>query len=116
MIVCFCLTLGGLSIAMLELQVTRLDILLWFISALIASVAVCGFFYAGLFIAGTASFIGISAGIIYMGYIFLQPIEWRGIVGYMSGAQLAFLIFLAGVNAQMIRHVWNKRKAQRAKS
>jgi hypothetical protein len=109
----FCSILAGVSTATLCFQITVNDILLWGGSSLAASVAVCGLFYAGLSIAGVVSFIGILAGIVHTCFVFLQPIEWRGLVGYVSGVQLAFMFFLTGINAQMILYLWNKRKAQK---
>lgn len=102
-----------MSKAMLGLNVGMADIFIWGVMALIASVAVCGFFYAGLTIAGSACMIGVAAGIIFMAYVFAQPVEWKGIVGLVSGAQLAFLCFLVGINAQMVRYVVQKRGGKR---
>jgi hypothetical protein len=85
-----------------------LDLIVCGSMAAIASIMICGFFYAGLYIAATAAVLGAVSGIAFMAYIFVQPIDHRGIVGLSSAAQMAFIFFLVGINSQMVFH-WVKK-------
>lgn len=101
--------LAGFSAVMLDMQPAAADAAIWMTMALIASIAVCGFCYAGLKIAAAACVMGVIVGIGHMAYVFAQPVDWRGIAGLVSGAQAAFLFFLAGINLEMVCHVRKKR-------
>lgn len=78
---------------------------------LIEALAVCGFGYAGLRFASLCCAFGAVSGFIYMSHIFINGnMELKGLVGLMSGAQLAFIFFMVGLNGQMIAHLMNKRR------
>lgn len=106
---CFFITIAGLSHFLLDMHVSMADAVLWIAMAIAASAAVCGFFYAGLRIAATMSLLGALSGIGCVGYVFMQPVQLRGIVGLVSGMQLAFIFFLVGINAQMIAYIISKK-------
>ncbi|MGI6030372.1 MAG: hypothetical protein ACOX7F_02605 [Eubacteriales bacterium] len=101
--------LAGISMLMLHMRPGVADIIVWGMISMIAAAAVCGFMYAGLHLAAGASVLGIISGLAYMVYVFCQPVEWRGLVGLVSGVQVAFICFLIGINAQMILYVVKKR-------
>jgi hypothetical protein len=100
--------LTGITTLILGLSMGALDIILCASMAAIASIMICGFFYAGLYIAATAAVLGAVSGIAFMAYVFMQPIDHRGIVGLSSAAQMAFIFFLVGISAQMIFHLRKK--------
>lgn len=70
----------------------------------------CGAFYAGFRLMGAVCAAGIPAGLIYMAYVFSSDLEYRGIAGLVSGAQLAFIFFLCGALAQMLKYLASRRK------
>mgnify|MGYP004676242707 CR=1 FL=1 len=76
----------------------------------LAVAAVCGAFYAGLRIMGAVCAAGIPAGLVYMAHVFGSDAEYRGIVGLVSGAQLAFIFFLCGALAQMLHYLASRRR------
>jgi len=79
--------------------------------ALVASVAICGLGYAGLKFASLSSALGVFFGIVYMSHVFISgDMELKGLVGLLSGAQLAFIFFMVGINGQMIAHLINNRR------
>lgn len=104
--------LAGISCIMLSIRLSVMDAVLFGVISTIAAAAICGFGYAGLRIISGSCFIGTFAGVVFMAYVFLQPIEWVGVVGLVSGIQLAILFFLVGVNAQMISRIVSKRRKQ----
>lgn len=80
--------------------------------SLVGAVAVCGFGYAGLKLASLCSALGIISGLLYMSHIFIHGnMEFKGLAGLLSGAELAFIFFMVGINGQMIAHMINKRRA-----
>ena len=101
--------LTGITHFMLMIPISRADLVVFGLLSLIAAIAVCGFAYAGLWIACACSLAGVVSGIGFMTYIFTKPIEWVGIVGLVSGVQLAFIFFLIGVCIQMLCYLSNKR-------
>lgn len=86
------------------------DSLIYLVLSLIASISICGFGYAGLFVASGACLAGLVLGIVFMAYVFTRPVEWAGIVGLVSGAELAFICFLVGVCFEMLLYLHNKRR------
>ena len=92
----------------LHIAITGTEIKIWLFLSVISAAIVCGFAYAGLHLALTGSVAGIVSGLVFMSYVFAQPIEAPGIVGLVSGVELAFIIMLVGVNVQMVRYIIKK--------
>ena len=106
---CIWVVLAAVSMPMLQIRLTGTNSVIWMVLALIASISICGFLYAGLKISAGACVVGVLTGIIYMAYVFTRNIEGRGIVGLVSGAQVAALFFLIGVNIQMLCYLMNRK-------
>ena len=102
--------LSVISQVQLGFRAGSADYIVWMTLALIGTAAICGFGYANLKVAFGFSVAGVLAGIIMMMYVFTQPVAQRGIVGLVSGAELAFIFFIAGINAQMIHYLMTKRR------
>ena len=102
--------IGVLARVYLGISPGGAELLIWTVMAALASAAVCGAFYAGLRIMGAVCAAGIPAGLIYMAYVFSSDLEYRGIAGLVSGAQLAFIFFLCGALAQMLKYLASRRK------
>ena len=96
------------STVQLHITITGTEIKIWLFLSLISAAILCGFAYAGLHLALIGSAAGILSGLVFMSYVFAQPIEAPGIVGLISGVQLAFIFILVGVNVQMIRYIIKK--------
>lgn len=106
-----CSFIALLSKIELSFSICSADIVIWIMIAAIAAGVICGFGYAGLKIAFKTTVIGIIAGIIFMAYVFAQPIENKGIIGLVSGVELTVIITIIGVNLQMIQYIRKKRGA-----
>lgn len=104
-----CGLIALLSKVELSLSISSTDVGIWMFISVIAAVLICGFGYAGLKIAFQMTVIGVVAGIIFMAYVFAQPIETKGIVGLVSGVELTAIIAIVGVNLQMIHHIRRRR-------
>ncbi len=102
--------LSALACGILKISIHSSDLVLFAVLAFLASASICGFSYAGLYIAAVSCLTGLAAGILFMAYVFTQPVQWAGIVGLVSGAQLAFIFFLTGVCAQMLYYLSKKRR------
>jgi hypothetical protein len=100
--------LTGVATLISGLSMGVFDLIVCGSMAAIASIMICGFFYAGLYIAATASVLGVVLGTAFMAYVFVQPIAHRGIVGLSSAAQISFIFFLVGISAQMIFYLRKK--------
>lgn len=100
----------GTSKLLLHISIAKTDVIIWLFLSFIASAILCGFGYAGLKSAFLFSIVGILAGIVYMSYVFTRPIEARGIVGLVSGVQLAFIFIIIGINVQMLQYLKRKRR------
>ena len=96
------------SALLLKVAPSAADFVIFGALSFVASAAVCGLFYAGLNAAGALSAFGTAAGLVVMCCVFSRPIELRGVVGLVSGAQTAFLFFLLGINIQMIQYLIKK--------
>ena len=92
----------------LQFEITGVEIKIWLFLSTISAAILCGFAYAGLYLALAASAAGIVSGLVFMSYVFAQPIEAPGIVGLVSGVELAFIFMLVGVNIQMVRYIIKK--------
>lgn len=95
---------------MLGVAFNLTDSLIYSVLSLIASIGICGFGYAGLFVASGFCLTGLVLGILFMAYVFTRPIKWAGIVGLVSGAELAFICFLIGICFEMLLYLHNKRR------
>lgn len=104
--------LAVISKIQLQLTISSADIVIWAVMGFLAAAFICGFGYADLKVALAFSIGGVLAGILFMIYVFAQPIEAKGIVGLVSGIELAFIIIIVGINAQMIRHLMKKRRRE----
>ena len=102
--------MAGLTCGILGTSLHSSDLTIFLVLSFIASAAICGFGYAGLYIAAGSCLAGLAAGLLFMAYIFTRPIQWAGIVGLVSGVQLAFIFFLIGVCIQMLVHLSKKRR------
>lgn len=99
------------SSSLLDFFPGKLDFAVSGALGLVAAASVCGFGYAGLKFASSCCAVGIISGIFYMSHIFMNgEMELKGLIGLISGAQLAFVFFLVGINGQMISHIINKRR------
>lgn len=96
----------------LQLSITTADLGIWIILSFISAASICGFGYAGLKTAMTTSVAGVLAGIIFMSYVFSQQIEAKGLVGLISGAELAFIFVIVGINLQMLQYLMKKRRRE----
>lgn len=105
------LILAAASKTMLSIEISSADIVIWCLISGIAAVVLCGLGYADLKLAFGWSFVGVIAGILFMMYVFTRDIEMRGLVGLISGAELAFIFFIIGVNLQMLNYL-RKRKRE----
>lgn len=92
----------------LNITPTLLDMGIIIVLSLLASAFISSFFYMDLKIAAYISIAGCISGIGYMLYIFIQPIDFNGIVGIISGVQLTFIFFLVGVNIELLRYLIKK--------
>ncbi len=104
------LILAAASKIMLSLEVSSADVVVWCLLSGIAAAVLCGFGYADLKLAFGWSLAGVIAGILFMMYVFTRDIEMRGLVGLVSGAQLAFIFFIIGVNLQMLNYLRKKKR------
>ena len=102
--------IGALARVSLRISPGGAELFIWTVMAALASAAVCGAFYAGLRIMGAVCAAGIPAGLVYMAHVFGSDAEYRGIVGLVSGAQLAFIFFLCGALAQMLHYLASRRR------
>lgn len=99
------------SSRLLDFTPGRFDFIVAVSLALVGAVAICGFGYAGLKFAFACSALGVVSGLSYMSHIFMNgDMELKGLVGLLSGAELAFIFFLVGINGQMVIHVIKKRR------
>lgn len=109
-----CISMSAVILTIIKLllgiHLSGLDVAIVLGLSTVAAIAVCGFFYAGLKIAAYSCVTGCFAGIVYMAYVFMQPIELKGVVGIVSGVQIAFICILFGINAQMISYLFKRRK------
>lgn len=64
---------------MLAITLGTFDIMILGMFSLIVALAICGFGYAGLLIASASCLVGVIVGIVFMIYVFTQPVEWKGI-------------------------------------
>lgn len=106
------LFIGGCSKILLDFRVSSLDAGIWLLMSFVASFAVCGFAYANLKIAFGFSAAGVIVGLAFMAYVFTRPIAAAGLVGLVSGAQVAFLFLIVGINIEMLRHISMRRRKQ----
>lgn len=102
--------MGASSYFILDLRASSTDLFIFGLLALIEAGVVCGLLYSGLRIAGGISLTGVILSLIAMIYVFLQPIEYRGLVGLVTGIELAFVCLLIGINIQLLNYLIQKRK------
>lgn len=104
-----CGSITGASILFLEFHPAKIDLAIFSGLSMVAALAICGLGYAGLRLAAAITFTGVVAGLFYMSHIFIAgQMELKGVIGLISGAQLAFIFFIVGLNGQMIAYLINK--------